>query len=210
MYIIIKKDTDGNEQVVNIIQTTDESFVTNWINQYINQFISQINNSNEPITNNKHSDIVYLFKNNTDGTFTVMQKTTTYSSGYIYNSTKQTTTELFNIRYIYYDGDNLNFNTQKNTLYLKLNNEINNRVLKQLDKESLYQVFINLQQRMSLANNWNYENYTHTLSEIINKFKKELYSNVAKKLHRFGTTKQVLPPIRSNNGSCALEAKKNQ
>lgn len=207
MYIVLEKNADNIEQVINIIQTSDEAFVEKWIDEYISTNINSL--KMKPLQNSIKS-VNYTIKHH-NNTFIVSETVQQVSAGYIYNTITETTQEISNIKYLSYTGENTIFNTDKNTLYLKLNNEINNRVLRQLDKDSLYQIFVNLQQRITLTNTWNNDNFTQMLSEVIGNFKKELYSNVVKKLHRFGTLqKQLLPPIRSNNGGCSLEAKKIQ
>lgn len=209
MYIVLERyfEQCDKENVINIIQTSDDLSVEKWIEEYILNKIKSLKYS--PLQKDI-KDIDYIIKHS-NNSFVVSQILTKVLSGYLYNTTNKTTVELFDIRYISYNGENVLFNSNKNELCLKLNSEINNRILRQLDKDSLYQIFVNLQQRISFTKNWNNESYSEMISEVVGNFKKELYSNVVKKLQRFGTnSKQVLPPIKSNTGCCSLQAKKNQ
>ena len=76
-----------------------------------------------------------------------------------------------------------------NEKWSDINNEINNRVLKQLDQNSLYQIIIELESKIRTKSTWNRTEYVGLVSETIQKFKKSLYSTVAKRMKRFGKAK---------------------
>ena len=76
--------------------------------------------------------------------------------------------------------------TLENEKWSDINNEINNRVLKRLDKNSLYQIIIELESKIRTKSTWNRTEYVGLVSEIIKNFKKSLYSTIAKRMKRFG------------------------
>ena len=54
-----------------------------------------------------------------------------------------------------------------------------------MDKDSLYQVFIELDKNMKLKQNWTSNDFINILNELLKNFRKQLYSSVAKKLRRY-------------------------
>ena len=100
------------------------------------------------------------------------------NKGYVYNSSERLTENVYTINLLEYSGANT-FNIQKcnlkeNTKWADINNEINNRVLKQLDKESLYQILNKIQASIKVKSNWNYTEYTSLVSEILKIFTRSL------------------------------------
>jgi hypothetical protein len=76
-------------------------------------------------------------------------------------------------------------------MWKNINQEVNNRVLKQLDKDTLLQVLYKIQQRIETKPNWNKTEFTGLISETLKNFRKELYSSVAKRMKRFGKRKSL-------------------
>jgi pyruvate/2-oxoglutarate/acetoin dehydrogenase E1 component len=90
-----------------------------------------------------------------------------------------------------------------------MNMEINNRVMKKMDKDSLYGVIQKLQEKIFIKKNINTIVHGGIISEIIKSYKKEAYSSIAKRMKRFGKNKTLVPSNFCNNGQyqfCKLES----
>jgi hypothetical protein len=122
--------------------------------------------------------------------------------GYVYNSSERTETILCTVRYLEFDGDNIPFDGISSNLWNDLNTEINHRVLKEMDRDSLYQLFGDLQSRLKCKSNWTTPEFTSLLSETLKSFHKELFSNIAKRMRRYGKRhsayKRMLPQVDDN------------
>jgi hypothetical protein len=207
MYIVLKK-TDEVDEILNILFGENEEEVQTWINTYMSEQIEDLKMC--PLEDGiKNLD--YVTNANYDrNQFELIKKYKKVHKGYVYNSSEKLTKVLCTIKYIQYDGNcNVSFVHKKSVLKRDLNNEINSRVMRQLDKDSLYQVMTNIQQKTLIKKSWDSFEFTNMVSETIRSFKKELYSSIAKKMKRFGQyKKEVIPKIVVTTGACALEAKK--
>lgn len=196
MYVVIKKEGE-KEKVINLLYGDDDTFVRKWVITYLNEEIESLTQCPSP---KNYKDIVYEIHSNVDE-FLLIRKYTKVSSGFIYNSVEKGMEEMFSMRYLEYDNTNDILDTNTTSLNWNLNTEINNRVLKQLDKQSLYQVMMKIQYALGTKKTWNKEEYTNVVCEVIKNFKKELYSSIAKKMKRFGKRKTLF-----TYNSCKLEA----
>lgn len=185
MHIILKKIQEKID-VLNIFYGDDTILINNWIKEYINDDIETF--KLEPLNKDVRSISYEITENQTN--FELIRHIKKINKGYVYNSSERLTENVYTINLLEYSGVNT-FNIQKcnlkeNTKWADINNEINNRVLKQLDKESLYQILNKIQASIKVKSNWNYTEYTSLVSEILKIFKKDLYSSIAKRLKRFG------------------------
>lgn len=205
MYIVIKKELES-EEVLNIVFGENDYFVNDWIQNYM---MDQIVNLKMCPTPEGLKSIDYIIENNYSlNECKLIKKYKKVNKGYVYNTSEKQTKILFTIKYLQYDGDNIIYSNDINNLHKDLNNEINNRVMRQLDKDSLFQVIGNIQKRTLLKKSWNQVEFTNMVSETVKTFKKELYSSIAKKMKRFGQyRKQEIPKIVISQGLCELEAK---
>ena len=71
-------------------------------------------------------------------------------------------------------------------LFMNINEEIQKRYLKSMDKDSLHQLISQINQIVYTKENWTNKEYLNFFNEILQNFKKESYSSIAKKLQRFG------------------------
>lgn len=178
MFVILveKKEDAGTEKsIVKVLYTKNENIVRSWALQYAKQVIEHLDSTTENVS--------LYGKSNACGV-DVSYKTT--NRGYLYNTTKTKTERLLELSWYEYLNHNIDVQMEDEPLSVGLNEEINNRVLKQLDKESLYQLITRVQQRLKLQEKWNHVEYTNLMSEMVRDFRKELYSNVARRLKRFG------------------------
>ena len=208
MHIILR--TDKKEQrVINIIYGDNMYITKAWILEYLNNEMESLNMC--PNQDKYISYISYKSEQPTPNTWDFIKLYKKTNKGYIYNTSEKLQEQLFTLHIMEYTEDKENNTDIKvNNTWRDLNNEINNRVLRQLDKESLYQVLRSIQNKMLLKESWDSFEFTNMISETIRTFKKQLYSNIAKKLKRFGQYKMNKNNLLSDFsvGACGLEAKK--
>ena len=204
MYIIIKRSND-NEEILNIIYGQDDTLINKWIEEYLEQEIESLRMC--PLEENL-KNVVYEINRGINH-YELIKREKRIHKGYIYNTSDKTANVILSIKVLEYNSSNFLPNAQSNLQWENINSEINNRVLKQLDKESLYQVFVKLQRAIDTKKQWNRLEYISTISEIIKSFRKELYSSIAKRMKRFGKRhsfkKNYVPDNFANKERCKLE-----
>jgi nucleoid DNA-binding protein len=212
MHIILRSDKK-EQRVINIIYGDNIYITKAWILEYLNdekESLSMCPNL---------EDIKYSTYKIEEHAYNIWKLNKIYkkiNKGYIYNTSEKLQEDVFTIQMLEFNENTESqslANIQINNTWRDLNNEINNRVLKQLDKESLYQVITKIQEKVQVKSVWNRNEYTALISETIKDFKKELYSNIVKKLKRFGK-KEIdyqntnLYKNKNSGNMCSLEAKK--
>ena len=210
MHIILKKINEKDE-VLNVFYGNDTTVINNWIKDYINDDIESL----KIIPLNKDIRAVLYETIENQNKIELIKRFKKVNKGYIYNSSERLTETIYTITTLEYDGIN-KFNCEQYTLkgnskWADINGEINNRVLKQLDKESLYQILKKIQGSIKLKSSWNYTEYTSLVSEILKTFKKDVYSSLAKRLKRFGKKQKncnnfTFSIEQSSTGSCKLKS----
>jgi hypothetical protein len=181
MYIILKRSNE-NDEILNIIYGQDDTLINKWIKEYLEEEIESLRMC--PLEENL-KNVVYEINRGINH-YELIKREKRIHKGYIYNTSDKTATVLLSIKVLEYNSSHFLPNAQSNLQWENINSEINNRVLKQLDKESLYQVFVKLQRAIDTKKQWNRLEYISTISEIIKSFRKELYSSIAKRMKRFG------------------------
>lgn len=207
MQIIIRHDFATNtENILNILYGEDLEYTQKWINTYINNEIESLKMTpnNNPLI--KIDTIIYIVENNV-----VVKNYKKIKEGYIYNATQKYSDKLFSIRFLNFDESvsqingeesflsNISKNIEINALKESIVCEINHRVLKQLDQPSLYQIFLKFEAAIKTKAHWSSTELINLESESIKSFKKQLYSNIAKRLKRYGKKSHESLP------SCRLE-----
>lgn len=211
MHIILKKINEKHE-VLNVFYGNDNTVINNWIKDYINDDIESL----KIIPLNKDIRAVSYETIEDQNKIELIRQFKKVNKGYIYNSSERLTETIYTITTLEYDGIN-KFNNEQYTLkdnskWADINNEINNRVLKQLDKESLYQILNKIQTSIKVKSNWNYTEYTSLVSEILKTFKKDVYSSLAKRLKRFGKKQKhfTFSTEQLSGTSCKVESLKDK
>jgi hypothetical protein len=190
MYIILKQSSrEGeNDEILNMFYCSNQTIIRNWIKECIR---------NDIITrkeNDKCQDVTYEI-NDAETNFQLIKLYKKISKGYIYNSSEKLSEIIYKISILEFDNNLKTFTEDfdkrqgaalNNEKWSDINNEINNRVLKQLDQNSLYQIMIELESKIRTKSTWNRTEYVGLVSETIQKFKKSLYSTIAKRMKRFG------------------------
>lgn len=220
MYIIIKT-CENKDQVLNILYGTDSSPVSAWVLEYLEQQVQSLKMTPSQ-ENIKY--VSYSVKNIDGFNFELIKSYKKVNRGYVYNSSEKLTEVVQKIKVLEYNENYVNclqsvqFGTD---MWSNLNEEINNRVLKQLDKESFYQVFQKIQTSIKQKRNWTNIEFTSLVVDVIKDFKKELYSSIAKRMKRFGKRQniyQYLGTVTENeeknvpqniqwNGNCGMDMK---
>lgn len=181
MYIVISKE-QSKEKVLNILYTDDSSDIRKYIMDYLKEKTNSLLMT--PIENGIKK-LEYSIEEK-DERYTLIKSYKKVLPGYVYNTSTKIREIIIEIRSISYDGG-VEYNPKAyDALYTEINGEINKRVLKQLDQESLYQIITKIQENINIKNEWTKKEYTSMTNEIIKNFKKELYSSIAKKLKRYG------------------------
>ena len=185
MFIVLKKKEDGTEQVLNIFYGEDEHLISigKWIQEYIKEDI-EVKRNETSEENKKYKEINYEIVDE-KSCFKLVKKTKAIKKGYIYNSSERVARDLYSIRILECNSNKIIF-LENSDQFNNINREINNRVLKTLDKESLYQVLQKIQTGIYTKKQWNSSEYNGLVSETVKTFKKDMYSSIAKKMKRFG------------------------
>lgn len=208
MFIVLKKDQDSTENALNIFYGQDEHLISigNWIKEYIKEDIEIREKGETPEEKKKFKEIRYEIVDE-KSCFKLVKKTKAVKKGYIYNSSERVATDLYSIRILECNSNKIIF-LENSDHFNNINREINNRVLKTLDKESLYQVLQKIQTGIYTKKEWNSTEYNGLVSEIIKSFKKDMYSSIAKKMKRFGkkNNNQIPDDFTNRNQFCKLES----
>jgi hypothetical protein len=178
MKIVIKTNVDCKiEDVINIFYGENESYINEWIVKYFEQEILRLTNENGDAD---------FFVELSESIFYLVKKYKKVSKGYIYNSTEKIDEKIQSIRLLDFDSSKqLAINASTNNLWNDINNEINHRIMKQIDHESLYQINMKFEGAIKTKNNWNSTELVMLQNEITKQHKKELYSSIVKKVKKF-------------------------
>jgi hypothetical protein len=197
MQIIIKQDLISNtENVLNIFYGENDTYIENWINLYFDQEIERLNMT--PCEGNIKSDSLDYFVEIEDNKYYLVKKYKLILKGYIYNSAEKVSEKLFSIRCLSYDNINPLLSTvESQSLWNGINSEITHRVMKQVDKDTLYQINMKFEAAVKTKETWNSTELVMLQNEVTRTHKKELYSSIVKKMKKFEkkqTKKSMSPP----------------
>ena len=186
MHIILKQSSiEGeNDEILNMFYCSNQTIIRNWIKEFIRNDIITRKENDKQI--NDKINLTYEI-NDAETNFQLIKLYKKISKGYIYNSSEKLSEIIYKISVL--EFDECSTPALNNEKWSDINNEINNRVLKQLDQDSLYQIIIELESKIRTKSTWNRTEYVSLVSETIQKFKKSLYSTVAKRMKRFGKAK---------------------
>lgn len=190
MFIVVKNDLiKDKKEVANIIY--GDNYDT-WVTDYLKELVCDIITSNKKESDNHDNNDIKLSNGNisyySDITkLSIIKKEEIIEKGYLFNNKKTKETQIIKLDILEYNPRSLDFNKNKSDcgLWDNLNSEISRRVLKNMDKDSLYQVFVELDNNMKLKQNWTSNDFINILNELLKNFKKQYYSSIAKKLKRY-------------------------
>lgn len=187
MFTIIKNEIEKSlntaleETILNIIYGDNENYVKKWIEIYFDNIIEKKENvDNEEFFVEIENGIYYLVK-----------KTVVIIKGYIFNTSEQIKEKLFSVRYLKFDenkekallktlSDNIKLN-ELNGLYPEITNETNHKVLSEIDRESLYEIYCAFEGAIRTKETWNTPELIILQNKVTRDFKKDLYSTIVKK-----------------------------
>lgn len=175
---------DEIKEVLNVVYGDDINLAYTWVTDNLSNEIKSY--CNTPPNKGEHG-IKYIVEFDNDECYKLVKRFEKLKSGYVYNTYSKKDILLYKISIIKFSGETENI--QKSILYNNLNNEINNRVIRSLDKESMYQVFNKVQNVITSKSNWNYTEYNNILTEILKTFRKDFYSSIAKRAKKYGKNK---------------------
>lgn len=182
MFTILKITNISDLDILNVVYGNDISLAYSWITDTLSNEIKSL--SLIP-PNTDELDINYIVEFDNDSSYTLIKRYKKVKPGYLFNSYSTKNLELYKIKILKFSNINLQ-NCKQSILYNNLNNEINNRVLNSLDKESLFQIFTLVQNIITSKESWNYTEYNSILSDVLHSFKREFYSSIAKRARRYG------------------------
>lgn len=179
MYVIIKTDIkQQSDEILNIIYGEDTLYVEDMISKYYDNLIDNLNS----LPKNSDINTCDYFVEIENGEYTLIKKYTTISKGYLYNNVSSMIYEkIYLIKVKDYQETGMCINLNKSDLWLGINSEINRRIIKQLDKESLYQIHNIFENIIKTKENWSRTELTMLQNKIVKDFKKELFSSIVKK-----------------------------
>lgn len=183
MYIVIKNNInniDNKEEVINVIYG-DEIDTTNWITEYITREI-KINLDKCDKDKKDIKDVSIKVSEGVNNQYNVIKTYKSKIRGYVYNSYQRQSIELFNIKYLPFT---YKLENSSNILKTDINSEINNRILKTLDRDSLYQLYRLSEKVIRDSDIISYNKYNKITTDLLRTFRKEHFSSVVKKLNRF-------------------------
>lgn len=183
MYVIIKTDIkQQSDEILNIIYGEDHLYVEDMISKYYDNLIDNLNS----VPKNGDINTCDYFVEIENGEYTLIKKYTTISKGYLYNNVSSMIYEkMYLIKVKDYQETGMCINLNKSDLWLGINSEINRRIIKQLDKESLYQIHNIFENIIKTKENWSRTELTMLQNKIVKDFKKELFSSIVKKKSGF-------------------------
>lgn len=206
MFIILKQSNQSfseSDEVLNVFYCKDLTVIRNWIKEYINQDIESYKYA--PI----EEDIKYLTYEINDGerNFELLKKYKRINRGYIYNSSERITDILYSISILEFNSETNVSNLEATNIWRGVNNEINNRVLKQLEKDTLLQILNSIQDKIHTKNNWNKTEFISLVSDTLREFKRDLYNTISKRVKRFNKRHSIYK--NKPQVSCKIESLKN-
>jgi len=216
MYIILRQAPSEIDKILNIFYSSDITPIRNWVKEYINEEIE----SYKLAPNSSNIKNVFYELNDGEFCFQLLKRYKKINKGYVYNSSEKMTDIIYSISILEFDSNHCK-HLETSEMWKNVNQEVNNRVLKQLDKDTLLQIIKKLEQRISTKNIWNKTEFVGLLTETLRSSRKDLYSSIAKRLKRFGQRKSfykkqthtiinIPDDFNSSISTCKLEAIKHE
>ncbi len=167
MHILLFHQKDQSK-VLNIFYGENDTFINKYVNEYIQHYTQKHNYTNTTVE---------ITQDENNEKYTIYHHITTLKTGFFFNSHSVTTEELFNIQILPFDETQFieNISQENSSLWKDINQMINNKILKQLDQESLYQVFLKMGSSIHTKLHWTATELIQLQNTILKDFKKDLY-----------------------------------
>jgi hypothetical protein len=187
MFIIYKQTPSQADEIIRMFYCNDLTVVRQWVKDYINQDITSYTYS----PNEENIKYVTYELNDAENNFQLLKKYKRIYKGYVYNSSERITDIVYKISILEFDNTVDQTDLNASNMLNDIQSEINNRVIKQLDKESLVQIITKIQNEINTRQIWNRTEFTGIITDTLKHFKKELYSSVAKRMRRYGKRNSI-------------------
>lgn len=192
MKIVVKTNLISNiQEVINIFYAENQKYIEEWIHNYLN--------------NCKVDEIESEIEN--DGTiFHLIKKQKVLSNGYLYNTSKILSEKMYSVKILDFECNLPIYPCEgpTNVLWNGINNEINHKIMRQIDHESLYQLNIKFDNALKTKNTWNTTEIIMLQNEITRCHEKQLYSSIIKKIKKFN---KKINMKKSKNNTITLTTK---
>ena len=210
MQIIVKKDLLSNsEDVLNIFYGDNDAYIESWINEYFEQEIECLKMI--PYKEGIKFGSLDFFVEIKDDVYYLMKKYKVMLKGYLYNSSEKVEEKLFSVRCLKYDNIDPFLNKiESQSLWNNINSEVTHRVMKRVDKDTLYKLNMKFESAIKTKNVWSSTELIMLQNELVHTYKQDLYNSVVKKMKKFEKKqgKKEISEInlsRQSNSSCGLE-----
>jgi hypothetical protein len=183
MEIVIKQNlclsAKSDQEILNIFYGENTEYLKNWILTYISNDIFDSNLEEFDLSIEERGSVYYVVK-----TMKVLVK------GYVFNKYEQVKEDVYLIKVLEFNGGNSIINSlvskvkEGSKLWKGINSEITHQVLQKCDRDSLYQIILALESAIKSKEIWNSTELIMTENQITKNFKKELYSNIVRKVKK--------------------------
>jgi hypothetical protein len=189
MYIIVRCQDNCAEEVLNIIYGSCENLAIDWINQYLITEMTSLTFC-PPLQNTKN--VSYKIEECDSNCSKLVRQFKKIHQGYIYNSSEKLIETICTVKFLEYTGSTPVIDTSVNPLWTNINSEINNRVIKHLDTDTLRRLFRDIQVKVNTKRIWTNVEYISLVGSTLKEFRKELFKSIAKKTKRFGKQQEFM------------------
>lgn len=171
MFVVSKKIASQSlitDEIINIIFGYDNTDVEKWVVNYINNDIKSLNYK----PNEKYiSNIKYIIKSEEyNQNLKVYELRKTYNKlikGYLFNTYESCDDLVYTIEIKVY---NKNLNENNSYLWKNINNEINIRLFKKMDKNNLIDIIKNINDELASKEIWNTDELIILQNNILHKY----------------------------------------
>lgn len=202
-FVIVREDFDSDGSkccnlpvVINTIYDNADTleYIEKWMSKYMNEEIRSL--LYIPSRKDEQSVSYEIEENEGGRIFTLVKKYQKIEKGYLYNRYHDVYQKMFNVKVIM--DEELSSNLPKNIsdmnderTLLYINDEVNQRVLKNLEREYI-QIFLNdMRNSIKSKKSWNTDELLHLESQVLRQLKKKLTNkikrNVMKELSEMNT-----------------------
>lgn len=125
-----------------------------------------------------------------DDTYDLVKQYKKIYTGYIYNTSEKINENICTLRVLECDKavftEEYENTSSKPDFWFKYNTDINSSVLKQLDRESMYNIIVHMMQLTEQKPKRVYEEFLDTLTSSLRTIKRDLYNTTVKRIKRMG------------------------
>lgn len=187
MKVLVKNDFISKTQsILNIFHVDDDDnddYIEKWINEYIQNKIKELSKELS-----KEETSYEIQSNFTE--FSLIKKEKIINKGYIYNSNSHNYTKLFTINILPFTEtitETCVIVQEKlpyTKLYNDINEEINKRITKELNQETLLLLQSEYNKKIQTKNTWTQKELILLQNTIIKKHEIQLFNNISKQLRK--------------------------